>query len=127
GVGRRLRTAIVVDSRAAGAHPPTSRDDALLVIGLWPGFSARQGAHVVVDARPGPNLGRVYWEGSTAPEGNLPAPGPDVESLVRAPVEGLFAGQANIGDTLLAGGGLGNAAGAPVGPPVRPRPPPPAP
>ena len=107
----RMRPAIVVDARGGAPGSPARRADGHLVLGLGLGFTAGQDCHAVVDTRAGPNLGRVYWDSAAAREGSLPAPGPDVKRRVRAPLEGVFAGQAAIGDTLLAGEILGGIDG----------------
>ena len=113
----RMRPAMVVDARPAGAHPGTRREDAHLVIGLGPGFTAGQDCHAVVDTRLGPNLGRVYWDRDVARVSDPLLPAPDIQSVVRAPMEGIFAGQAGIGATVLAGEFLGSIDGQPLNAP----------
>ena len=113
----RMRPAIVVDTRPAGAAQSTRRDDAQLVIGLGPDWTAGQDCHVVVETRRGPDLGRVYWDGDVVLNHDPASPAASFQSVVDAPFEGIFAGQAGIGDTVLAGEVLGSIDGQPLAAP----------
>jgi xanthine dehydrogenase accessory factor len=113
----RMRPAIAVDARPAGAQPVTRREDARLVIGLGPGFTAGQDCHVVIETRAGSHLGRVYWDSDAAPANVLPRPDEAGSRLLWAPVEGIFTGHKTIGDTVLAGEDLGSVEGQPLAAP----------
>lgn len=101
----RIRPPIVVDARMAKRNLGTRLTDAKLVIGLGPGFTAGADCHAVVETNRGHNLGRVYWEGNA--ESNTGEPeavrGFAGTRVLRAPREGMFAGQTQIGDAVKAG------------------------
>lgn len=116
-----LAPAVVVDARfqrgVAGGVP---RGAAPLVVGLGPGLRAGEDVDVVVETLPGPELGRVYWEGATRPHTPLPAPRDRAraEQFVRASAAGLWRTERAIGDLLEAGALLGTLDGAPALAPV---------
>ena len=114
---------IVIDARMAKTNLGTKITEAPIVISLGPGFEAGTDCHAVVETLAGHNLGRVLYEGSTAPDTGTPAPpevylnpvcemssttqttqepccfGFDVNELVlRAPCEGVFTGAKKIGE-----------------------------
>jgi len=64
----RMQPRIVVDARLAKRPLDSRRQDAPLVIGLGPGFTAGKDCHAVVETNRGHHLGRVYWEGSAEPD-----------------------------------------------------------
>ena len=105
-VASRMRPGILVDARPAPRRPPARRNDAKLVIGLGPGFTAGDDCHAVVETQPGRGLGRVYWEDGAAE----PQPG-DGACLLRAPSDGVFHSQKNIGDAIYAGEAFGGVEG----------------
>jgi xanthine dehydrogenase accessory factor len=114
----RMRPALVVDARQAGARLGTRREEADLVIGLGPGFAAGRDCHVVVETRLGPDLGQVFWEAEPLAEAEAPdmrAAGP---VLLRAPADGTFAPVAAIGDDVQAGTILGTLDGRPLAAPM---------
>ncbi len=65
-----LKPAVVVDARIAKVNLGTRIDDAPLVVGLGPGFTAGVDCHAVVETNRGHYLGRVYWEGSARVSGS---------------------------------------------------------
>ncbi len=65
---------VVVDARLAKRNLDTSIDDAELVVGLGPGFTAGRDCHAVVETMRGHRLGRVLWRGAAAPDSGSPAP-----------------------------------------------------
>jgi len=134
---------ILVDGIMAKKNTGTKLDDAPIVIGLGPGFTAVEDCHAVVETLAGHNLGRVYYEGQAAEDTGKPAPpeyyllaekgflspcsgsvpvpcssgtvvppcssGIDPEALVlRAPVDGKFTTDVNIGDVVEAGQVIGH-------------------
>jgi len=114
----RMRPALVVDARQAGARLGTRREDANLVIGLGPGFVAGRDCHVVVATRPGPDLGQVFWEAEPLAEADAPEMKAAGLMLLRAPAEGTFAPLAAIGDQVQAGTRLGTLDGRPLAAPM---------
>ena len=112
----RMRPPIVVDARVAKRNLGTRLTDAKLVLGLGPGFTASADCHAVVETNRGHTLGRVYWEGSAEPNTGEPEPvrGFAGTRVLRAPREGMFAGQKQIGDAVKAGETLARVDNEPI-------------
>jgi xanthine dehydrogenase accessory factor len=112
----RLRPEVVVDAIMAKRNLGTHLDDAPLVIGLGPGFTAGVDVHVVIETNRGHYLGRALWSGSAQPDTGTPGVigGQDKERVVRAPAEGVFVASRQIGEQVLAGDLLGHVDGTPV-------------
>lgn len=91
---------VVVDARLAKRNIDTSIDDAPLVIGLGPGFTAGVDCHATVESMRGPRLGRVLWAGSAEPDTGTPGivGGRGAERVVRAQAEGHVRWVRAIGD-----------------------------
>lgn len=100
-----LRPQVVVDAIIAKRNLGTRIGDAPLVIALGPGFTAGVDAHAVVETKRGHTLGRVFWEGSAAPNTGIPGEvgGYGEERVLRAPAAGLFRACKAIGDTVTRG------------------------
>ena len=109
----RMQPRIVVDARLAKRPLDTRRQDAPLVIGLGPGFTAGKDCHAVVETNRGHHLGRVYWEGSAEPDTGRPeaVQGVAGERVLRAPVAGVFQGRCAIGNSVRAGDVLADVSG----------------
>lgn len=105
----QLRPAVLVDARLRKRGGSASRDQAALVIGLGPGFTAGEDCHAVVETNRGHDLGRVYWQGSAQPNTGAPAPvaGYAQERVLRAPASGRFWPQVDFGDQV----GVGDVVG----------------
>jgi xanthine dehydrogenase accessory factor len=97
----RLKPAVVVDAIIAKRNLGTRLDDAPLVIGLGPGFSAGTDCHAVIETNRGHDLGRVIWQGSAEPDtgqpGTLPGMAPTVTRVLRAPIAGYVHAQIAVG------------------------------
>jgi len=63
-----ISPAVLVDAILAKRNLGTRINQAPLVIGLGPGFTAGEDVDVVVETMRGHNLGRVYYQGQTAPD-----------------------------------------------------------
>ena len=115
-VVERMRPPVVVDARLAKRNLGTRLQDAPLVIGLGPGFSAGQDCHAVVETNRGHNLGRVYWQGSAEPDTGQPeaVQGRAGQRVLRAPAEGVFQGHKAIGDLAQTGEVLASVEGVPL-------------
>ena len=107
---------VVCDARLAKRNIDTSIDDAPLVIGLGPGFTAGDDCDVVVETMRGPHLGRALWTGTAADDTGTPGviAGRGAERVVRAPVDGVVAWRRSIGDLVDDDEQLGTVGGAPV-------------
>ena len=114
--GASARLDVVVDARLAKRNIDTSMDDADLVVGLGPGFTAGVDCHAVVETMRGHSLGRVIWSGSAQANTATPAmiAGRAVERVLRAPGDGVVNWDVEIGDSVSAGQRLGTVAGAAV-------------
>ena len=91
-----LDISVLIDGRLT-KHPP----EPLLIpiplhIGLGPGFHAGRNCHAVVETRRSHTLGRVYWDRPSQPDSGQPEG--DSRRVLRAPVDGLFVGYAQIGE-----------------------------
>ncbi len=95
---RRFPCPVVVDARLLKVPPEPLPVPVQLLIGLGPGFTAPENCDAVVETRRGHTLGRVYWQGSTAPDTRLPEGDP--RRVLRAPLSGILITHARIGDRL---------------------------
>ena len=102
---RVMQAEVVVDAIMAKQNTGTTMDDAPVVIGLGPGFTAGQDCHAVVETMRGHNLGRVIWSGGAAANTGVPGNvgGADAQRIVRAPCAGQMYGRKAIGDVVKAG------------------------
>ena len=102
---RKLEPVAVIDAILAKRNLGTTMDDAPIVIGIGPGFTAGADCHAVVETMRGHTLGRVYYEGSALPNTGVPGSigGFALERILRAPRVGTFKGAKKIGDTVAAG------------------------
>jgi xanthine dehydrogenase accessory factor len=107
---------VVVDAIMAKKNLGTRLDEAPLVIGIGPGFTAGVDVHVVIETNRGHYLGRAMWSGSAQPDTGTPGiiTGLDRERVVRAPVRGRFIASFQIGEQVKAGDLLGEVDGTPV-------------
>lgn len=105
--------AVVVDARLAKRNLDTSMNDAGLVIGLGPGFTAGVDCHAVIETMRGHHLGRVLWRGEAATNTGVPGMvgGASVERVVRASRTGALRWKVSIGDHVAAGAELGDIEG----------------
>lgn len=91
-----IQIPVVVDARLTKLPPSPLPVDVPLHIGLGPGFHAGRNCHAVIETRRGHTLGRVYWEGPTQPDSGQPEG--DQRRVLRAPADGIFTGQVQIGE-----------------------------
>lgn len=101
----RVRPAALIDAILAKRNLGTRMEDAEVVVGLGPGFTAGADCHAVVETARGHDLGRVILEGAAKPDTGAPGAigGYTTERLLRAPRAGAFASAARIGDAVRAG------------------------
>ena len=111
---------VVVDAILAKKNIGTSLHYARLVIALGPGFEAGRDAHFVVETKRGHNLGRLLTAGSAAPNTGVPGSvmGISTERVLRAPLDGQWRAQKDIGDRVNKGDTIGSVAGTPVRTPI---------
>lgn len=111
-----LKPDIVVDAILAKRNLGTAQDEADLVMGLGPGFTAGKDVHMVIETNRGHNLGRVLTSGAAEP--NTGAPGEvmgfSTERVLRAPDKGGFKAEREIGDIVKQGDLIGHVDGTEV-------------
>ena len=112
----KLSPTILVDAILAKRNLGTRIDQAPLVIGLGPGFTAGEDVDVVVETMRGHNLGRVYYQGQAAPDTGVPGEvgGESKRRLLRAPAEGKIIPLHKIGDLVRAGEAIAEVEGVPL-------------
>lgn len=100
-----LRPDVVVDVIMAKRNLGTRKDEAPLVIGVGPGFTAPDDVHLVVESNRGHYLGRVIPEGSAEPHTGIPGPtmGYTTERVLRSPNEGIVRHVKKLGDSVIKG------------------------
>ncbi len=115
-VVQQLSPQIIVDAIMAKRNTGTTIHDAPSVVALGPGFSAGVDCHAIVETQRGPDLGRVFFSGSTAPDSGVPGEvgGEAIRRVLRAPVDGMFVERARIGDLVHAGDVVGQVNDQPV-------------
>jgi len=100
---------VLVDAILAKRNLGTAREDAPLVIGLGPGFTAGRDVNMVIETNRGHHLGRIILEGSAETNTGVPGAigGYAEERVFRAPASGRFTTLAVIGDKILKGDLIG--------------------
>ena len=108
-----LRPDVVVDATLAKKNLGTAMDDAPLVIGLGPGFTAGRDVHMVVETNRGHDLGRIITRGAAAPNTGIPGDisGYRTERVLRSPAGGIFKAHLSIGAMVSPGDLVGTVAG----------------
>lgn len=116
-----LHPGVVVDARMTKQPAELISARVQLILGLGPGFVVGENCHAVIETQRGHMLGRVLWEGSAHPNTGEPdAVGERRgERVLRAPVEGEIAAQAEIGDHLEEGQLVCEVGGQPVTAPFK--------
>jgi xanthine dehydrogenase accessory factor len=111
-----LPITVLIDARLAKAPLDTSIDQAPLVIGLGPGFTAGTVCDAVVETMRGHRLGTVIWEGAAFPDTGVPGElgGASADRLLRATVDGTLTWDVGFGEAVEAGQHLGTIDDAPV-------------
>lgn len=101
----RCRSDVFIDATLAKRNLGTTITDAPLVIALGPGFLAGTDCHVVIETNRGHDLGRLITTGMAAPNTSIPGDiaGYTKERVLRAPTEGVFCTQRQIGDLVCKG------------------------
>jgi xanthine dehydrogenase accessory factor len=115
-----LKPEVVVDAIMAKKNWGTHINDAPLVIGLGPGFTAGVDVHAVIETNRGHYLGRVLWSGSAQADTRTPGniAGAAGKRVVRAPAAGVFNACRQIGELVQAGETLGWVDQTPVAAPL---------
>ncbi|MDD4169406.1 MAG: selenium-dependent molybdenum cofactor biosynthesis protein YqeB [Desulfotomaculaceae bacterium] len=102
---KELRPAAVIDATLAKKNIGTTINDAPIVIGLGPGFTAGVDVHAIVETQRGHNLGKVILQGQAEPNTGIPGEisGYREERVLRAPGSGTFLAVKEIGASVQKG------------------------
>ncbi|MEW6696420.1 MAG: selenium-dependent molybdenum cofactor biosynthesis protein YqeB [Bacillota bacterium] len=115
-IAAALRPEVVVDAIIAKKNIATNKNQAPVVIGLGPGFSAGEDVHAVIETNRGHYLGKVILQGRAQPDTGSPGPvgGYTHERLLRSTSSGVFVPCADINSLVKAGQTVGFVGGKPV-------------
>ncbi|MEN8243837.1 MAG: selenium-dependent molybdenum cofactor biosynthesis protein YqeB [Thermodesulfobacteriota bacterium] len=96
---------VLVDAIMAKKNLGTRIEDAPLVIGLGPGFTADKDVHRIIETHRGSNLGRLIDRGCALPDTAIPGTvgGYSSERLLRSPASGVFQTTHRIGEQVQKG------------------------
>jgi len=102
---RRERPEVIIDARLLKKNAGTSLDEAPLVIGLGPGFTAGEDVDLVIETNRGHDLARVISSGVAQANTHEPGSidGHTTDRVLRSPADGVFDARADIGDLVEAG------------------------
>jgi len=105
-----LKPDIIIDAILAKKNLGTSINDAPLVIGLGPGFTAAGDVHLLIETNRGHNLGRIIRKGIAEPNTGVPGEigGHTTDRVIRAPGKGRFVSRHEIGDDVKPGDLIGS-------------------
>ena len=97
---RFLKPDVLIDAIMAKMNLGTQINDAPLVIGLGPGFTAKKDVHVVIETNRGHNLGKVILNGTAESDTGIPGVigGYAVERVLRTMKKGIFHSHKSIGE-----------------------------
>jgi len=100
-----LHPEVIVDAIMAKKNLGTKINDATLVIGLGPGFTAGKDVHVVVETNNSENLGRVVLTGEAEANTGIPQSlgGLTEERVLYSPIKDVFRSTRKIGDLVAVG------------------------
>ena len=100
-----LKPDVVIDAIIAKRNLGTTINMAPLVIGVGPGFTARQDVHLVIESMRGHNLARIITDGMAQPNTGVPGniAGFTSERVIHAPAAGYIHDVRKIGDIVQKG------------------------
>jgi xanthine dehydrogenase accessory factor len=101
----KIHPHVVIDAIMTKTGTSTEVNEAPLVIGIGPGFSAPENVHIVIESNRGHNMGRVIWKGSAEPFSGTPGPtmGYTTERVLRSPHVGKVRHERQIADQVKEG------------------------
>lgn len=91
---------VLIDAILAKRNLGTSIEDAPLVIGVGPGYTAGVDCHCAIETKRGCTLGHIIWSGSALPNTGIPGEiaGFSKERLIKASGDGRIIPKVSIGD-----------------------------
>ena len=97
-----IRPLVLIDARMTKRATKIKLNDANLIIGLGPGFSAGENCHAVIETKRGHTLGRVIWNGKPQENTGIPEGVAEyyAERVIRAPKDGVLRTFTEIGDLI---------------------------
>jgi len=98
-IREKIKPSIIVDAILAKRNLGTRINDAPIVIGLGPGFTAGEDVNAVIETNRGHNLGKVIFCGKAAPNTGVPGDikGFTIQRVLRSPSKGIVKNQVEIG------------------------------
>ncbi|OQY01596.1 MAG: molybdenum hydroxylase [Desulfobacteraceae bacterium 4572_130] len=107
---KKIQPHVVIDAIIAKQNLGTTLNEASLVIGLGPGFTAQQDVHMIIETNRGHNLGQIILSGSAQPNTSIPGTinGFNKQRVLRAPCAGYFNSKLKIGTIVKIGQAIGN-------------------
>lgn len=104
-IRHKVKPTIIVDAILAKRNLGTQIQDAPIVIGLGPGFTAREDVNVVIETNRGHDLGKLIFEGKAAPNTGVPGDirGYTTQRVLRSPCEGPVKNKVEIGSMVKIG------------------------
>lgn len=111
-----LCPAALIDATLAKENLGTRIEEAPVVIGLGPGFTAGSDVHAVIETNRGHDLGRVLYSGCAQSNTGNPGDigGYTVERVLKAPEDGIFSSDLLIGAPIAAGAVFGRVGSAEI-------------
>lgn len=95
-----LKPDVLIDAIMAKKNLGTQINDASLVIGLGPGFTAGKDVHLVIETNRGNALGKVIYTGTAEPDSGIPGDigGYTAQRVLKTMKKGIFHPHKDIGD-----------------------------
>ena len=95
-----LKPDVLIDAIMAKRNLGTQINDAPLVIGIGPGFTAGKDVHIVIETNRGHHLGKMIRNGAADPDTGIPGDigGYTVQRVLRTMKKGTFHSYKTIGD-----------------------------
>jgi xanthine dehydrogenase accessory factor len=95
-----LKPDVLIDAIMAKKNMGTQSNDAPLVIGLGPGFTAGKDVHIVIETNRGHHLGKMIRNGTAEPDTRIPGEmgGYTIQRVLRTMKKGTFHPYKTIGE-----------------------------
>ena len=113
---KKFKPRILIDGILAKKNLGTHKEQAALVIGLGPGFTAGKDVDAVIETKRGHYLGKIIYQGKAEPDTGIPGDinGESINRLIKSPTNGKIIPFCKIGDLVSSGDILAEVEGIPV-------------